>query len=68
MEVTNNDRINYRRQEYVPELLKRAVLSELVKIIDNSVVNRPLLNWNKNEFKPSHLAVSIQNTYKSLLE
>jgi hypothetical protein len=67
VEVCDKPSLNYRRQEYHPELLKRAVLSELVKIIDHSIMNKPLLNWNKSEFKPSHLMPAIQASYQTLL-
>jgi hypothetical protein len=48
-------------------VLKRAVLVEFIKFIDDSIVNKPLLNWSKTELKPSHLYDSICSSYEKIL-
>lgn len=43
-------------------------MTEIVKLIDNTIINKPLIGWNRNEAKPSHLFPAICTSYMNLFE
>ena len=67
-EVEEGELIKYRRKAFHPELLKRAVLTEFVKLIDDIILQQPSLGWTEPGFKPSHFFTSLQSTYVSMFE
>lgn len=46
------EQLKYRRKVMNPEILKRAVLTEFAKLVDNVVLRQPNLGWTTQEMKP----------------
>lgn len=69
MEMQENKQfIRYRRKLMNTELLKRAVLQEYAKLIDQIVINQPLLGWEDKDYLPSHFFQTIHSSYQALYE
>lgn len=62
------DTIKYRRKTMHPEIAKRAVLTELGRLIDHVVLKQPNIGWTTPDMKPSHFFSSIHSAYITLFE
>jgi hypothetical protein len=66
LEVQEGEMVKYRRKMMHPELLKRAVLAEFVKLIDKIANEKPDLGWSEPGMKPSHFFTCIHSSYLTI--